>query len=115
MGIEVYVSVCVQLYCVGFHCLSLHVSAYMAIFKCVGYCFAAFFLRGHTLRVFYLCFVPVLCCRQTHKQENTKKTRRKTAEEQETNGKQAECDHEKKGSEPKRQGSRILKYIKINI
>jgi hypothetical protein len=27
MGIEGYVSVCVQLYCVGFHCLSLHVLA----------------------------------------------------------------------------------------
>jgi hypothetical protein len=37
MGIAGYVSVYVQLYCVGFHCLSLHVSAYMAIFKCVGY------------------------------------------------------------------------------
>jgi hypothetical protein len=30
MGIAGYVSVCVQLYCVGFHCLSLQVSAYMA-------------------------------------------------------------------------------------
>jgi hypothetical protein len=28
---------CVQLYCVSFNCLSLHVSAHMAIFKCVGY------------------------------------------------------------------------------
>jgi hypothetical protein len=37
MGIAGYVSICVQLYCVGFHCLSLHVSAYMAIFKCVGW------------------------------------------------------------------------------
>jgi hypothetical protein len=27
----------VQVYCVSFHCLSLHVSAYMAIFKWVGY------------------------------------------------------------------------------
>jgi hypothetical protein len=35
-GIADYVSVCVQLYCVGFHCLSLHVSAYTAIFKRVG-------------------------------------------------------------------------------
>jgi hypothetical protein len=33
MGIAGYVSVCVQNYCVGFHCLSLHVSAYMAIFR----------------------------------------------------------------------------------
>jgi hypothetical protein len=32
-----YVTAFVQLYCVSFHCFSLHVSAYMAIFKCVGY------------------------------------------------------------------------------
>jgi hypothetical protein len=65
MGFAGYVSVCVQLYCVGFHCFSLHVSAYKAIFKRVGYfifiClkdfasllffFASFFSRGHTLRV----------------------------------------------------------------
>jgi hypothetical protein len=37
MGFAGYVSVCVHLYCVSFHCLSLHVSAYMAIFKYVGY------------------------------------------------------------------------------
>jgi hypothetical protein len=37
MGFAGYVSVCVQLYCVGFHCLLLHVSAYMAILMCVGY------------------------------------------------------------------------------
>jgi hypothetical protein len=35
MGIAGYV-----LYCLGFHCLSLHVSAYMAIFKGVGYLFS---------------------------------------------------------------------------
>jgi hypothetical protein len=35
MDIAGYVSVCMQLYCVDFHCLSLHVSACMAIFKCV--------------------------------------------------------------------------------
>jgi hypothetical protein len=59
-----YVSICVQLYCVGFHRLSLHVSAYMAIFMCrifhihllEGFCFAAFFFAffftcGHTLHV----------------------------------------------------------------
>jgi hypothetical protein len=62
---------------VVFHCLSLHVSAYMAIFRYVGvfiyiyfdifkdpssllFWFTAFFLRGHNLRVFHLCFVPVL-------------------------------------------------------
>jgi hypothetical protein len=47
-----YVSVCVQLYCVNCHCLTLHVSAYMAIFRRViyfyfhmfeGICFAVFF------------------------------------------------------------------------
>jgi hypothetical protein len=50
MGFAGYVTVCVQLYCVSFHCLTLHVSAYMTIFRCVGYfyfhmpegfCFAA--------------------------------------------------------------------------
>jgi hypothetical protein len=63
MGFAGYISVCVQLYSVGFHCLSLHVSAYMAIFKYVGYfcfhmpegfSFAAFFClfsRGHILHV----------------------------------------------------------------
>jgi hypothetical protein len=68
MGVAGYVTVCVQLYCVIFHCLSLHVLAYMAIFKCVGYfhfhmpegfCFAAFF------QVVTLCtfpFVFFLCC-----------------------------------------------------
>jgi hypothetical protein len=42
-------------------------------------------------------------------------TRTKTAQEQNTNGKNAECDHVKKGSEPKKQRSRVLKYMKINI
>jgi hypothetical protein len=37
MGIAGYVSACVQLYCVGAHFLSLHVSTYMAIFRCVRY------------------------------------------------------------------------------
>jgi hypothetical protein len=78
MDIAGYVSVCVKLYCVGFHCLSLHVSAYMAIFKCVGFfiylfsyawrillcCFFFFgslsFFHVFTLHVFHLCFVPVL-------------------------------------------------------
>jgi hypothetical protein len=50
--------------------------------------------------------------KQTHKVENTKKTRRKTAQEQNTNGKHAECDHVEKGIEPKKQRSRILKYMK---
>jgi hypothetical protein len=38
MGIADYVSVCVLLYrMLVFHCLSLHISAYMAIFRCVGF------------------------------------------------------------------------------
>jgi hypothetical protein len=53
MGFAGYVTVCVQLYCASCHCLTLHVSAYMAIFRCVGYfyfhtpegiCFADFFV-----------------------------------------------------------------------
>jgi hypothetical protein len=64
-----YVSVCVQLYCVGFHRLSLHVSAYMVIFKCVGYfyfhmlegfCFAAFFSAFFTWS-HSACFPFVFC------------------------------------------------------
>jgi hypothetical protein len=52
MGFAGYVTVCVQLYCVSCHCLTLRISTYMAIFKCVGYfffhipegiCFAGFF------------------------------------------------------------------------
>jgi hypothetical protein len=35
--------------------------------------------------------------------------------ERNTNGKHAECNHVKKGSEPKKQPSRIFKYMKINI
>jgi hypothetical protein len=42
-----YVTVCVQLYCISCHCLTLHVSAYMAIFGC------------HTLHV-SICVFPVL-------------------------------------------------------
>jgi hypothetical protein len=69
MVIAGYVFVCVQRYCVGFHCLSLHVSAYMAIFRCVGYfifiCLkdsasllsSTFFSRGHSLHVFICVFL----------------------------------------------------------
>jgi hypothetical protein len=71
MGFAGYITVCVQLYCVSCHCLTLHVSAYMAIFKCVRYFyfhisegiffagFFAFFSRGHTLHV-SICVFPVL-------------------------------------------------------
>jgi hypothetical protein len=37
MGFADYVTVYVQLYCVSCYCLTLQVSAYMAIFRCVGY------------------------------------------------------------------------------
>jgi hypothetical protein len=52
MSFAGYVNVCVQLYCVSCHCLTLHVFAYMAIFRCVvyfyfhmseGICIAGFF------------------------------------------------------------------------
>jgi hypothetical protein len=65
MSFAGYVSVSMQLYCVGFHCLSLHVSAYMAIFRCVeyfyfhmreGFCFGAFFLPFFHLVTF--CMIP---------------------------------------------------------
>jgi hypothetical protein len=58
-----YVAVCVQLYCVGCHCLTLHVSTYMAIFRCVEYfyfhmpegiCFAGFMP--------FLLFLPFFFC-----------------------------------------------------
>jgi hypothetical protein len=76
MGFAGYVSVCLQLYCVSFQCPSLHVSAYMAIFKCVGYflfsspeefCFAAFFLHVVTLCKFPFVvscavFFRYFCC-----------------------------------------------------
>jgi hypothetical protein len=71
MGIAGYVTVCLQLYCVSCHCLTLHVSAYMTIFKCVGYfyfhvlegfSFAAFFLPFFhvvTLCMFSICVFPL--------------------------------------------------------
>jgi hypothetical protein len=51
----------------------------------------------------------------TYARKHKKKTQRKTAQEQNTNGKHAECDHVKKGSEPKKQRNKILKHLKINI
>jgi hypothetical protein len=43
---------------VGFHCLSLHVSAYMAIFRCVG-----FFIY---LRILLRCFISLPFCTWSH-------------------------------------------------
>jgi hypothetical protein len=68
MGFAGYVTVCVRLYCVSCHCLTLHVSAYMAIFRCVGYfyfrmpkgiCFGGFFFCLF-LHVVTLCTFPCL-------------------------------------------------------
>jgi hypothetical protein len=71
MSFARYVAVCVQLYSASFHCLTIHVSAYMAIFRCVVYFYLclkesaslvfclSFLSRGHIAR-FHLCFVPVL-------------------------------------------------------
>jgi hypothetical protein len=51
---------------------------------------AAFWLCGRTLH-------DEQADKRTHKQEKSQKTRRKTAQEQNINGKHAECDHVKKG------------------
>jgi hypothetical protein len=56
---------------------------------------------------------PIQANRQTHEQGNNKNNEGK--QRKNTNGKHALCDHVKKGSEPKKQRSRILKYMKINI
>jgi hypothetical protein len=53
-----YVAVCVQLYCVSCHCLTLHVSAYMAIFKCVVYFLISICLKESALLVICLFFSP---------------------------------------------------------
>jgi Na+/melibiose symporter-like transporter len=93
-------SACSFIY-VGFHCLSLHISAYMAIFRCVGYFYFHIFKDSASLSFFHvvtLCMFSIcvlfLCCflrvfffclsvclqtknkdrasRQTHTQENDK-------------------------------------------
>jgi hypothetical protein len=61
MGFAGYVTLCVQLYCVSCHCLTLHVSAYMAIFKCVGY-FTFIFLKESASLVFCLFLHMVTLC-----------------------------------------------------
>jgi hypothetical protein len=75
MGISGYVSFCVQLYCVGFQCLSLHVSAYMAIFKCEGY-FYFHMPEGFSFAGFFFALFQVvtLCTLQTQTQGNNKIT-----------------------------------------
>jgi hypothetical protein len=47
-----------ELYCVGFHCLSLHVSAYMAIFKCVGVIYVGF----HCLSLHVSAYMAIFKC-----------------------------------------------------
>jgi hypothetical protein len=86
MGFAGYVSICVQLYCGGFHSLSLHVSVYMAL----------------------------QVCRQTTKKEQAdKQTHKETTKIMKENStgtkqkwKRAECDHVEKKA--KKQRSRIL-------
>jgi hypothetical protein len=62
MGFAGYVSLCMQLYCVGFHCLSLHVSAYMAIFMSVGY-FIFICLKDSALLLFFCLFFTWSHCK----------------------------------------------------
>jgi hypothetical protein len=67
MGFAGYVSFCVQLYCVGFHCFTacfglhghLHVCR-IFIFICLKDSASLPFLRGHNMHVFHLCFVLAL-------------------------------------------------------
>jgi hypothetical protein len=62
MGFAGYVTVCVQLYCVSCPCLTLHVSAYMAIFKCVGYFIFICLKDSASLLCFRLFFHVVTLC-----------------------------------------------------
>jgi hypothetical protein len=105
---------------------SLHVSAYMAIFRCVGYfhilegfCFAAFsafFSHGHSacFHVFFLCF-PSFCAaiaaqkRQTTKTEQADKhTRKETTKITKENREKAQMETCRVLSLQKKQQSRIL-------
>jgi hypothetical protein len=97
MGIAGYVSVCVQLYCVGFHCLSLYVSAYMAIFKCAGY-FMLYMLEGFCFAVLFCLFFKwshSACFHPHHR------------------WKHAECDLVKK-RQKKSSEAESFKHMKIN-
>jgi hypothetical protein len=64
MGFAGYVSVCVQLYCVSCHCLTLHVSAYMAIFKGGGYVFVcvSFIVSCHCLTLHVSAYMTIFKC-----------------------------------------------------
>jgi uncharacterized membrane protein YcjF (UPF0283 family) len=75
----------------------------MAIFTCV----LVFLYLKSVLRCLFLR------CRILQA-ESTKKTRRITEQEQNTDGKHAECNHvKKKATNQKKQRSRILKHMKI--
>jgi hypothetical protein len=87
MSIAGYVSVCVQLCCIGFHCLSLHVSVYMVIFRCVGYFIFICLKNSASLLLFSL-----LASKQTHTQETTKFTKENNTGTKHR-WKRAECDH----------------------
>jgi hypothetical protein len=73
-------------------------------FASLLFSFVAFFFHKVTLCMFSIC-VLFLCCfpyfflfpTHTHARKQHK-TRRKTAQEQNTNGKHAECDHVKKAA-----------------
>jgi hypothetical protein len=79
------VLICVQLYYVNCHCLTLHVSAYKAIFKCVLY-FYFHMPEGSNKEK---------ANRQTYTQETTTKLTKKSSTEKHK-WKHAECDHVRK-------------------
>jgi hypothetical protein len=67
MGFAGYVSVCVQLCCISvFHCLSLYISAYMAIFKCVGYFNFHMGFTGYVSVCLQLYCISVFHCLSLH-------------------------------------------------
>jgi hypothetical protein len=91
-----------------------------------GPCFAAFLVRClyFTLHVFHLCFVPVLfsfiilvlylsvlrVCLSAYTRNE-----RRTAQEQNTNGKHAECDTKVNNKKKKNNEAGSFKHMKINI
>jgi Na+/melibiose symporter-like transporter len=72
-----------------------------------------FFFYVVTLCVFSIC-VLFLCYRQTHKQENTKNTKENSTGTRHKRKTWQVWPH-RKGRESKKQRSRILKHMKINI
>jgi hypothetical protein len=107
MGFAGYVSVCVQLYCVGFHCLTQHVSAYMAIFRCVGYFIFICLKDSASLLLFCLFFSD------KHTRKETTKITKENSTGKRNKWKRAECDHVEKSQ--KKQRSRILQTHEYKI